>query len=164
MLKKIFSFLRLHKLLTLIIVGAVVGAVYFIQSRLGGEETIIHYVTAAAEKGTLITSVSGSGQVSATDQIEITPKTSGDVVTVNIKNGQTVKHGALLVQLDARDAERGIRDAATNLETAKLELEELLAPVDELDLVQAENSLAAARRNLDKLKEDYEQLKIDSEK
>jgi HlyD family secretion protein len=163
MFKKILSLLRSHKFISLILIGIIIGGVYFTQSKLKAEEVTTRYVTAAAEKGTLITSVSGSGQVSATDQVDITPKISGDITTINIKNGQEVKSGDLLVSLDSRDVSRDIRDAETDLETARLELEELLAPIDELDLLQAENSVTTAKRNLEDAEDDYEQIQIDSE-
>ena len=90
----------------------------------------MRYVTVVAEKGTIITSVSGSGQISASNQIDVKSKVSGDAVYVGIKNGQEVKSGTLLVQLDATDALKTIRDAQSNLESAKLSLEKLQGPAD----------------------------------
>jgi len=100
----------------------------------------------------LISSISGTGQVSASNQVEINPKVSGDLVSVNVKVGQTVKQGDLIAQIDARSAARSVADAKSSLENAKLELEELLAPIDKLTLIQAENSLADAKDSLIKLK------------
>ena len=70
----------------------IIGGYYGYQSLFGGKTTT-SYVTAAVEKGTLIVSVSGSGQISALDQVDIKPKTSGDLVYLGIKNGQEVKAG-----------------------------------------------------------------------
>jgi len=119
------------------------------------------YVITTVEKGTIISSISGSGQVSASDQVDVKSKASSDVIFVNVKNGQDVKAGTLLVQLDSQDAQRAVRDAETSLETAKLELDKLVAPVDELTLLQAEDSLnqaeiskEKAEDNLDKAYED----------
>ena len=129
----------------------VVGG-YFGYQGLAKDDNTIQYMTAAVEKGTLIVSISGSGQVSASDQVDIKPKVSGDVVYVGVKKGQEVKAGALLVQIDSRDAQKSVRDAQTSLETARLELEELLEPVDEYSLMQAESSLIQAQDSLTKLK------------
>ncbi|MEK9165617.1 MAG: HlyD family efflux transporter periplasmic adaptor subunit, partial [Patescibacteria group bacterium] len=95
--------------------------------------------------------VSGTGQTTVSNQMDITPKASGDVIYVGVKNGQEVKAGALIAQIDSRDAEKTIRDAEIALETAKLELEKLLNPPDELDMLQAESAVAAAKKNLEKL-------------
>jgi len=127
---------------------------YFGYQGLTKDNNTTQYMTAAVEKGTLIVSIPGSGQVSASDQIDIKPKVSGDVVYVGVKKGQEVKSGALLVQIDSRDAQKSVRDAQTSLETAQLELEELLKPVGELDLLKAENNLAKAEQSKQKAEDD----------
>lgn len=135
----------------LIIVGG-----YFGYRGLTKDESATRYVTAAVEKGTLVVSLSGSGQVSAANQADIKSNISGDVVFVAVKNGQEVKAGALLVQIDASDAQKAVRDAQTALETAKLELDKLLEPIDELTLLQAENSLLQAKESKQKAEENVE--------
>ncbi len=123
---------------------------YYGYKALKGDTTEVRYVLATVEKGTLIASVSGSGQISAINKVDIKSKASGDVVYVGVKKGQEVKSGALLAQIDARDAQKSVRDAETSLETAKLELDELLEPLDELTLLQAEDSLIQAKESKQK--------------
>lgn len=148
-MKKIFKKKIIIPLLMVIILGG-----SFCYKNLVKKEGEIRYVTAAVEKGTLIVSVSGSGQVSVSNQVDIKPKVSGDVVYVGVKSGQEVKTGTLLVQIDTRDAQKAVRDAETSLETANLELEKLLSPPDELALLQAENSLVQAKESEQKAKDD----------
>ena len=105
------------------------------------------YVTASVEKGTLITSITGSGQVSALNQIDLKSKISGDVVYVGVNDGQVIKQGTLIAQFDARDAQKAVRDAEANLESAKLALEKITKPADTLSLIQSENTLARAKEN-----------------
>jgi len=81
------------------------------------------YLLAQIKRGVITASVSGSGQISASNQVDIKAKASGDVVYVGAKNGDGVAAGALLLQLDARDAQKSVRDAEANLENAKLSLE-----------------------------------------
>jgi len=129
MISKILKLILGHKLLTGIILVLIIGGGYFGYQRLAGNKNAVRYVTAAVEKGTLIVSVSGSGQVSASNQVDIKPKVSGDVVYVGVKNGQEIKSDTLIVQLDTGDAQDAVRDAEINLETAKA------------SLAQAENDL-----------------------
>ncbi len=98
---------------------------YWGYSSFFGSTAETKYVLAAVEKGNLIVSVSGSGQVSVSNQVDIKSKTSGDVVYVGVKNGQEVKAGALLVQIDTRDAQKTVRDAEISFEQAKLDLEKM---------------------------------------
>ena len=163
MLKKLFSFLRSHKKISITLILVLIGGTYYINGKFSEPIDSVRYVTAKVEKGLLLNTVSGFGQVSASDQIDITPKTSGDIVSVNAVNGQTVKTGTLLIKLDTTDATLALNDAETDLETAQLELANLLEPLDKLDLLQGENSITSAQRNLDTAKEDYEQILVDSE-
>ncbi len=145
MFKKIKSFIVQHKIISTIIILVVVFGGYFLLK--GKNNTPTSYVLAKVEKGNIIASISGTGQVSVSNQVEVKAKTSGDVTFVNVKVGQEVKNGALLAQINASDALKAVRDAQTSLETAKLELEEILAPADELTLLQSEDSLIQAQQS-----------------
>jgi len=126
---------------------AVVLLSYALYAGLSTEETETRYVLGAVERGTLVTSISGTGQVSASTQIDLKPKASGDVVFVGVKSGDEVKAGTLIAQIDAREAQKLVRDAEVNFESAKLSLAKLQQPTDALSLVQSENSLARANES-----------------
>jgi len=145
MFKKILSLASKHRFITVAIVISIILAGYFGYKALQDNGQKIRYVLAAVEKGTLITSISGGGQVSASDEVSIKPKVSGDVIYVGVKNGQEVKKGKLLAQIDANDARRAVENAEIALETAKVQLEDLLKPADELEVLQVENSLTKAK-------------------
>jgi HlyD family secretion protein len=159
-MKKILNLVMKYKIYSLIAVTiAVVVGGYFTYQKLVKAETV-QYVSQAVTKGTLVTSISGTGQVSASSQIEIKPKVSSDVTGVKIKLGQSVKKGDVLVQLNAKDALVSLRNAQTSLETARLSLEKVKAPASNLSLIQSENSLLSAQQSKadaeDKLKKSYE--------
>jgi len=141
-----------QKFIIALIILLIAGGSYFVYKKNKSGTTETRYTLTKVEKGTLITSVSGSGQISASNQVDIKAKTSGDVVYLGVKLGQEVKSGTSLVKLDASDAQINVRNAETALETAKLQLEDLLAPTDELTMLQAENSLVQAKDSLTKLK------------
>jgi HlyD family secretion protein len=88
--------------------------------------------------------VSGTGQVASGEDIELKPGASGDLTYLGVANGQEVKAGMLVAQLDAREAQKSVRDAEANLESARIALRKLEEPADPLDLVKAENTLARA--------------------
>jgi len=154
MISNIFKQILRHKFITGIILPLVIAGGYFGYQRLAGDKNTVRYVTAAVEKGTLIVSVSGSGQVSASDQVDIKSKVKGEVVAVYVENGEEVKTGKLIVELDDTDFQKAVEEAETSLETAKLELKELLSPPDELTLSNSENAVLQAKNSLEKLKLD----------
>lgn len=123
--KKILQFTLSHKIASGIIALVVLGGGYYGYQKIYGNTSATRYVTAAAEKGTLIVSITGSGQTSASNQVDIKSKVSGDIVYVGVKNGQEVKAGTLIAQLDAREAQRSVRDAELSLESAILSLDKL---------------------------------------
>ncbi|MFH0852660.1 MAG: efflux RND transporter periplasmic adaptor subunit [bacterium] len=156
MLKKIFLLAKKHKFLTVIIVLAATAGGYFAYNSLIKTGAQTSYVLAAVQKGTLVSSISGSGQVSASNQIDIKPKASGDVTFVGVTNGQEVKAGTIIARLDSQDALKAIRDAQVNLDSARLSLAKLNQPADALSLMQAENALSDAQQSRQKTDDDLQ--------
>ena len=148
MFKKFFKFFGNHRFISAIIIGVLIGGSYWGYKILTNKKGEMRYVLAAVEKGTLITSVSGSGQISASNQVDIKPKVSGDVLSVDMKNGQEVKAGDVLIRLDTKDVYKTIRDAQSNLENAQLSLEKLKQPASDYSIWQAQNALDSAKHNL----------------
>ncbi len=163
MLSKIFEQILRNKFITVIILLFIVGGGYFGYQGLAGDKNAVRYATAAVEKGTLIVSVSGSGQVTVLDQVDIKPKVSGDITALYINKDQEVKAGQLLATLDSGSAEKAIRDAEVALESAKIKLEELISPPDAQSMLQAENALSQAERDLEKAKKSQETVETDAE-
>ncbi len=125
MFTKKLSYIRRHKIISAVIAIFGIGLIFFVGGKIFKKSGPLSYLTAKAEKGTLIVSVSGSGQVSVLNQIDIKPKVSGEVIYIGVKNSQEVKAGTVIAQLDARDAQKSVRDAQISLDSAKLALEKM---------------------------------------
>jgi len=149
--KKIFQRKIIIPLLIILVLGS-----YFGYRAIKNKDKETRYVLASVQKGTIVVSVSGSGQISSSDQIDIKPKVNGEVSAIFVEEGEKVKTGKLILKLDDTDFQKAVRDAETSLETAKLELEKLLEPPDELALLQAENSLAQAKETKQKAEDNLE--------
>lgn len=152
MLKKIFNSVVKHKIISLVALLAIIGGGYYGYNKFYGGNVRVSYITSAVEKGTLTTSISSSGQVSASNQVDIKSKVSGDIIKIMVQDGQTVKAGDIIAQLDAQDAYKSVRDASTNLQSAQLALDKLKQPADSYSIMQAENALTNAQASLEKLK------------
>jgi len=152
MISKALKLIAGHKIIVGLAIIILVGGGYFGYKKVSGPKADVQYLTAKVEKGMLVSSVSGTGQVSALNQVEVKPKVSGDIILVKVVKGQEVKEGDLIAQIDSRDAAQKVNEAAVNLENAELELEELLFPSDTLTLMQAENAVIDAKNSLAKLK------------
>jgi len=152
--KKAGSYALKHKFLSAGAFVLIAGTSYWGIGSIGNTSGDPTYALAAVEKGTLITSVSGTGQVSASNQVEIKPKVSGEVLYVGVKNGDAVRSGTLIAQIDSTDAQKAVRDAETNLETARLSYEKIVEPATSLEMLQAENALSQAQTSLAKSYDD----------
>jgi len=110
-----------------------------------------NYVTTAVQKSTLIVSVSGSGQVSTSDQIDIKSKVSSDIIYLGITSGQEIKKGTLIARLDTQDAQQSVQDAQISLDQAKIDLEKMRG------LTTTEGSIRSAKEKAtSNLQQSYE--------
>lgn len=134
-LKKIFS----KKIIVIISIIAI-GLGYWGYKQYSSTVGENRYILTTIGKETVISSISGSGQVSASSQVDIKSKVSGKTIYVGVVSGQEVKAGTLIAQINARDAEIA-------LENAKLSLEKLIKPADKASVLQAENSLEDAKQS-----------------
>lgn len=137
-----------HKIISGIILAILIIAGFFAYKFLAGSSVQTKYVLAKVEKGTIISSLSSSGQVSASDQIDIKAKASGDVVYIGVKEGDSVKAGKLIAKLDTTSAEKSVRDAEANFQSAQITMQKLIGA----DLNNPVNKQDAE----DTLKKDYE--------
>ena len=154
------NFAIAHKIISVILAVVLVWIGYWAITTIQNQNTPPQYVTALVEKGTLITTVTGSGQVSTLNQMDLKAKASGDVVYIGVINEQIVKSGTLIAQINTRDAQKAVRDAEANLESARLSLEKIKKPADILSVTQSENTLARANEtkisSANELKQNYE--------
>ena len=144
MIKKLVRLILKHRVISGFIILALAAGSYFIFRNSDSGET--RYVLASVKRGAITTSISGTGQVSASDQIEIKTKASGDVIYIAVRNGQFVGAGAVLVQLDSNTARKAVRDAELNLENAKLALEKLKQSTADLEKIKEDafNTVSSA--------------------
>jgi len=107
--------------------------------------------TATAFTGDLAASATASGQLLPQREATLTAGTAAEVVTVNVRLGDTVSAGDLLVQLDNNNLLLDVNAAAESLALAEARLTDLLAPAHETEITTAEANVAVAQAQLDDL-------------
>jgi len=137
--KKIIPYYKAHKIIGTCIALALVGVLYLSYSAIFANETTTQYVLSRATRGDIETTVAGTGQVAATNQIDIKAKASGDITYVGAVAGQTMKAGQIIARLDTTDA-------SIALQNAKISLAKLTKPVEQSSLLSSQNSLADAEK------------------
>jgi len=169
-----FSHLIKSKTVWVILALLVVGGGYWgYKSYAAAKAAVPRYRLTAVTKGTIVTSISGSGQVAGNRELDVKPKASGQITKILVKVGQHVSSTMPLMELDRtdanktiRDALQAVRDANVSLTTARLQFQKTKQAPDAVSLTQAQNTLAKAQRDLETLKnspttEDLSQAQAD---
>ncbi len=134
---KIGSFIRNHKVWSLIIAIVLLGLIYMVYSKLFASPATTQYIYGTIKIGTVSKTVTGSGQVSAENQLDVTSEASGRIIAINAKVGQTVQAGDLIATLDSRDA-------LLDLENAKIAYAKLTEAAKPGDVTNSENNVSKA--------------------
>lgn len=109
-------------------------------------------------RGPISETISALGTIVPGTQVDVLAQTAGIIRRVAVQEGDEVRPGQLLVQLDSQDAEVQVKQAQASLLSAQANLAKLLAGTSDADLAQAEASLEQAqaswRSASDQLKQD----------
>ena len=137
-----------HKFATLLTIAAIAGIAWYAYPKLFPTPSITSYVVANAATSTIVVSVTGTGQVSASNQLALSPQASGQIIYIGAKDGQTVSKGTLIAEVDPTDAQKKVRDAQASLKSSQLSLAKLQQPATALTLAQTQDALANAKSSL----------------
>ncbi len=87
--------------------------------------------TAKVESMTIIETVSATGKIQPEVEVKISSEVSGEVIALNVKEGQQVKKGDLLVKINPDIYESGVNRTVASLSTTKAGLNQADAQVKE---------------------------------
>lgn len=125
---------KAHKVLTIFIAVVVsIGGYEMVHAARNGSSGT-QYTLAVATTGSIVQTVSGSGQVSAANQLDVTSQASGAITSIDVAVGEHVTKGKLLATIDSTNARN-------SLLSAKLSLAQVVEPAKQGDITNAENSL-----------------------
>ena len=120
---RIKTYITTHKFISFVALVVLALVIYWIVKAATPTTTTTTYVVGQATTGTIVSTVSGTGQVSTTNSLAITPQTSGAVTQVNVKSGDSVSKGETMFVIDPTNAEESVATAKSNLESAQLALQ-----------------------------------------
>ena len=103
------------------IVGAVVagGAIFFATSAARRGEKPTEVRIEAVDSRDLVASVTASGQVQPRTKVDVAADISGRIVRLAVKEGQMVRRGDFLLQIDPEQYEAAVQRAEAGLSSAK---------------------------------------------
>jgi len=176
-MKKLIDLFKKRKYLYIVILALLIGGYYWYQKSSDTNDTI-RYRTATAEKGALIVSVSGSGNVIVDQSSNIDPTITGTVRSLSVSVGDKVARGQFLFEienddlsLNANKAYASYLSSLQSLESAKANKKEAKENYDDANskdksvtkqkLESAEAAVAVAEENIKTAWENYRNEKSD---
>ena len=100
-------------------------------------------------KGNLFETIEVLGKSKLIDEQKLRFNLTGRVTAVNFADGDSVKKGDIIAELDKSDIENDIKQAEISLQNAEMDLKKLIEGDSTLEIKRAENSLASTKTNLD---------------
>ena len=136
-IKQLSTNIRQHKIWSIIVFLIAVVLAYWIYASYFKEAVLPTYALTRVQNGSIIQSVSGSGQISASNQTDIQSQVSGTIKSINVSVGQQVRTGEIVATIDSANA-------AISLENSRITLAKLTKPAKESEIAIAKSNLAKA--------------------
>jgi len=111
--------------------------------------------TFSVEQSTLIQTVVASGKVMTPKRVEVGTQITGRVARIPVEEGQTVKAGQILIELEADETGAALAQANAAVGQAEARIRQLR----KLGLPTAQQSVAQAQINLDHARRSYERTR-----
>lgn len=124
--------LKNHKKKSLFAIVIIIVIVIIILSKSQKDNT--QYIAQRVRHQDIQISVTSSGQITASNQMDISSLVSGNVSTINVHVGDIVKKGQMIATIDSVDAYR-------SLLSARLAYEKLTKPAKDRDVLEAKNKV-----------------------
>jgi len=162
---KILSFIWNKKFYAIIIIIALSVGGYFVYKKVHYKSSV-SYQTATVEKGTITSSVSGSGNIIVDEETTINPSVSGTITKLSVKSGSKVKKGQFLFYIYNPDLDITVNKSYVSYLQAKQSLEDakakLLEAQNNQTTVENKSTSTDEEKNLAAQKVTAAQLNVDA--
>ncbi|MEH2067285.1 MAG: efflux RND transporter periplasmic adaptor subunit [Nostoc sp.] len=138
-------------LLVLALLGGIGYAVYYQVTVVPHQQARRRMLTRPVQRQNLVVKVSANGEVKPERSINLSPKNSGVLKTLLVKEGDIVKQGQILAYMDDSNLRGQFTSAQGQLAQAEANLQKAQAGNRPQDIAQAQAQLDEAEANLQKV-------------
>lgn len=131
--------------IAVILLASIGGFIYYSSSK---EEVVVRYTTSLAEKSTIVSSLSGTGQIASESKIELKPESSGKITSLSVSVGQAVKSSQVIATIDQKNALVSYNQAVVALKNAEANYKKIIAGAVGADVEMAKNSITSAEQSV----------------
>lgn len=147
------------KYLAIILAFIMIGGIVLVRG-----DAATEYTSAKTERIDLVQTVSETGQVVANTELHYGWETTGRVVEIKKKTGDTVKQGELIARIENTRERARLNEGFAALASAQARLNLELVGPSEYDRIKSQASVEQARAALDQRKQELEKTKIQAQK
>ena len=147
-------------LITLLILGLLAGAGYAVYAQITAanpKEGKRRGKTVAVEQVNLPVTIAANGTVQPERSVNISPKTSGRLKELLVKEGDRVEQGQILAYMDDSNFQGQLTQARGQVESAQANLQRLLAGNRAQDIAQAQARVRDVEANLRRTEQTFQQ-------
>lgn len=150
----------LMRVVTVILLLAIMGGVYLVFSTLfSRKSTIAEEKIAPVSRGEMVRSVVATGKIEPVSRIDIKSKASGIIQYLYVDDGDPVRQGQVLLELDREQLQASLREAQANLQARKALLEKAESEVKSASLAQEKATLEAESQDLEFARREWDRMK-----
>lgn len=157
---KLIDYAKSHKFKTAIIAIIIMAIAWYWYKATHASVATVKYITAAVQKQTLVSYVSGTGQVEASNQMDIKPQTDGRLTSVRVQQNQQIKTGDIIAIIDQQSAANSVAQAKASLEQAQASYQKLIDGSTQTEIESQKLSIESAQQSLNQAKQNYDNAVI----
>lgn len=137
------------KWVTIGVIGVlVIGGGYWGYKKFTAKPAVATNITAKAKMGNVKKVITATGTVNFPHSIPLQFSNHGQVVELNIKDGDSVKKGQVLARIDDTDLKTAVVQQQANLKTAQTKLQSIKDGYNSQTQAEAQSALAKAQQNV----------------
>lgn len=137
--------------MALVVLGVAVLGFFGYRQYTSRQAAAVSVPTAAVTRTNLVASVNAAGNLQPSTQVNLNFQAGGTVTDVKVKEGDVVKQGQALVQLDNTDAKLAVDSAKSNVQSAQIKLQQAQQGPKDTDVAQSQAKVDQAQASLNKL-------------
>ena len=122
---------KIWSVIALVLAAAILSRVFSGGSR---DDSGPAYLTAAVERGSIVSTLSDSGTLEPADAYTVTSLVSGEVLSAGFEEGDIVEKDTLLYSIDSSDSTNSIERTQLSLDQARRSYERMLETQEDLNV------------------------------
>ena len=121
------------------VAGGAVGVQYFFNR--GDGDSMQTYTESEASRQDIQLTLSATGTIEPANQYEVTSSVRGEVLSCTLEEGDEVKKGDVLYEIDSSDAESSVEQAQLSLQQSRNSYNQMLESLDDLTVTSKKSGM-----------------------